>query len=1089
MKGKIKHRFLAIVLCVAMIVTSVNLTNLFDNNFNAANTYTLTVNPNGGTWRGTTSNTSIRKSTTTENHTHTYADSEAIYNANPSAYCGWKTSSVCGAGVSMRCCSNDGNWYDWNGSCVTWGYAHPENVFCYNGHMCLDICWNGWGASLTDNTCNYTVTTTKGPYCGKTEGSTTVYPTENIENPTRPGYTFSGWTKSGSGSFSRSTYTYGDGNGTLKANWTANSYRNTLNYNANGGSGAPSSQTASVTYPNTQSTFTVSTSKPTAYSKTGYTVTFAGWYDAATGGNKIGTTITVNTANATSGASKTLYAHWTETKNKYTVTYIDIVQGTTTELGRTTVSVDYGTTVRGADKGNSTTLSAYYTNYIYVSDTSATVTTSGATVYRYFKLGVTNYTVKHFQLNNDGINYTEVTTDRQTLSGIIGSSVTPSVKSYTGFTSPSTQTVTIAADGTTVVNYYYTRNKYTVTYIDVVDSTSGKQLGSSTDSLYYGVTATGATKGTNAADNYYYNGYYYNSCTTATVGTSGATVYRIFKLRTIDINGSVNWNDKSNAYSSRPNNVTIYLYRNGQQIDTYTGLTGNDNNTFSFKNLQKYDTSTGAAYVYTVSQSDVKSLNSPEDQYTTTVDTTGLNFTNILGNTKQDNPNPEWVGFEVNGSILWDDYNDKFGTRPSEITLTLYRNNVPIKTQVVDKTATGYSFVNLDKYDDDLNPYTYKVEETFTAKVLTWDSTTKQYEEIDAYTITVDGFDFTNTLVDTKDKPIIQVKPDHSNTLTIKLGFNSIIDWSNIETTSSNVEVFVRLKQLETVINNGNISYTSNYSGMEYNVVVKESGITINGIPSGKYEIVANNNTFVLEGIDLQTSNSISVVNENGKWYLIIAETNQNQTGTITLNMNTENSHGSGSANGYISSMSKNNYYSLRTISPMQVMMLSMFSDEVTVPEYVEPTTYTITYKECDVEDNTKYSENSEATLKDCDIENFLGWSEDSEATESQYLAGDVITIDKDFTLYPVIKSLESTEEETSEEIESEEQEEILETENTSEEKTSESEESTEDVETVTEEESSETHEESSEAEETETESSETIESEEPLKKNSAFSE
>lgn len=35
MKGKIKHRFLAIALCIAMIVTSVNLTNLFDNNFNA----------------------------------------------------------------------------------------------------------------------------------------------------------------------------------------------------------------------------------------------------------------------------------------------------------------------------------------------------------------------------------------------------------------------------------------------------------------------------------------------------------------------------------------------------------------------------------------------------------------------------------------------------------------------------------------------------------------------------------------------------------------------------------------------------------------------------------------------------------------------------------------------------------------------------------------------------------------------------------------------------------------------------------------------------------------------------------------------
>lgn len=194
------------------------------------------------------------------------------------------------------------------------------------------------------------------------------------------------------------------------------------------------------------------------------------------------------------------------------------------------------------------------------------------------------------------------------------------------------------------------------------------------------------------------------------------------------------------------------------------------------------------------------------------------------------------------------------------------------------------------------------------------------------------------------------------------------------------------------------------------------------------------------------------------------------------------------SFNGIDSSMIVDNLYSLRTASPMQVMMLSMFSDEVTVPEYVEPTTYTITYKDCDVIDDTKYSENSEATLKDWDIENFLGWSEDSEATEPKYMAGDTITMEKDIVLYPVIKSVESTEEETSEETESEEQEENTETENISEEETSESEESTEDIETTTEEEISETQEESSEVEETETESSETTESEETLEKNSTFS-
>lgn len=303
---------------------------------------------------------------------------------------------------------------------------------------------------------------------------------------------------------------------------------------------------------------------------------------------------------------------------------------------------------------------------------------------------------------------------------------------------------------------------------------------------------------------------------------------------------------------------------------------------------------------------------------------------------------------------------------------------------------------------------------------------------------------------------------------------------------------------METVINDGTVSYTSNYNGMEYKAVVNNTGVTINNIPSGKYKIVeSNDNTFVLEGIDLQTNSSISVVNENDKWYLIIAETNQNQTGTISLIMNAD------SFNGIDDSVVVSNLYSLGNVSTAQVMMLSMFSDEVTVPEYVEPITYTITYKDCDVVDDTKYSENSEATLKDCEIEGFLGWSKDSEAVEPQYVAGDKIKLEKDLILYPVIETPESTEEnsseESTEEIESEEQEETTETENTLEEETSEVDESTEEIETeteeevISEEESSEEQEESSEIEETteneKIESSETIESEESLEESSAFSE
>lgn len=139
--------------------------------------------------------------------------------------------------------------------------------------------------------------------------------------PVRPGYAFTYWTTNADGSGTR--YNAGanipyDANANLKlyAQWTANQYTNTLSYNANGGSGAPASQTANVTFPNTQSTFNVSSTKPT---RTGYT--FAGWYDAASGGNKIGSTVTVGSSSNAGNQSRTIYAHWTRNAYSITTTY------------------------------------------------------------------------------------------------------------------------------------------------------------------------------------------------------------------------------------------------------------------------------------------------------------------------------------------------------------------------------------------------------------------------------------------------------------------------------------------------------------------------------------------------------------------------------------------------------------------------------------------------------------------------------------------------------------------------------------------------------------------------------------------------
>lgn len=95
----------------------------------------------------------------------------------------------------------------------------------------------------------------------------------------------------------------------------------------------------------------------------------------------------------------------------------------------------------------------------------------------------TAYTVYHWQQKlGGGTELTSVNYDlkeAEHLTGTTDSTVTPPAKSYEGFTSPDAQEVTIAADGSTVVNYYYTRNSYTVTL------TAGRGIASVTGANTY----------------------------------------------------------------------------------------------------------------------------------------------------------------------------------------------------------------------------------------------------------------------------------------------------------------------------------------------------------------------------------------------------------------------------------------------------------------------------------------------------------------------------------------------------------------------------------------------------------------------------
>ena len=75
----------------------------------------------------------------------------------------------------------------------------------------------------------------------------------------------------------------------------------------------------------------------------------------------------------------------------------------------------------------------------------------------------THYTVKHYKQKLDG-SYSTTPDDTDNLQGTTAANVTPDTKNYIGFTAPSTQTKAIAADGSMVIEYQYTRNSYQLTW-------------------------------------------------------------------------------------------------------------------------------------------------------------------------------------------------------------------------------------------------------------------------------------------------------------------------------------------------------------------------------------------------------------------------------------------------------------------------------------------------------------------------------------------------------------------------------------------------------------------------------------------------
>ena len=334
-----------------------------------ANSYTLTINPNGGTWNNTTSNST---KTGTTNSTLSIANptpkgytvsfnTDGGNNVNSitsqRTFTNWSlsgsgsisgTTYTFGAGnatltanynngsITLPSVSKAGHkfkgWYS-NGCSGTFignageSYTPTSNVTlkaCYSYYAyILDVYPNGgtWNGT-TEKTRIEPLANPKPSIYGNTNYTGKIGSTIDIPNPIPPsGYTvsfdtnggssvssitstksFNGWNNSSPGTFSGTTYTYGEGSGYITANYKNNS---------------------------------VNLPTPT---KSGYT--FDGWYTQSSGGTKVSNTYTPT-------GNITLYAHWSA--NSYTLSFDANGCGT---LRVSYITATVGKTYGDADDGD-----------------------------------------------------------------------------------------------------------------------------------------------------------------------------------------------------------------------------------------------------------------------------------------------------------------------------------------------------------------------------------------------------------------------------------------------------------------------------------------------------------------------------------------------------------------------------------------------------------------------------------------------------------------------------------------------------------------------------------------------------------------
>lgn len=239
----------------------------------------------------------------------------------------------------------------------TWGVSFP-----YTPNAAITLT-----ATYTANT--YTATFKYQDGVSSDTTKTVTYNSQygTLPTPTRTGYSFNGWfTATTGGTQVLSTTVFlGLANLSLYAQWTINTYN--VQFDANGGTGAPTTQVKTYNV-----NLTLSATQPT---RSGYT--FAGWNTVADGSG----TVYASSGTYSANSAATLYAQWLG--NTYVVTY--------NANGGNTLSPSYKSVIYGSTYGTlpiptrtSYSFTGWYTAATggYLVDSTQTYSTVGdSTIY------------------------------------------------------------------------------------------------------------------------------------------------------------------------------------------------------------------------------------------------------------------------------------------------------------------------------------------------------------------------------------------------------------------------------------------------------------------------------------------------------------------------------------------------------------------------------------------------------------------------------------------------------------------------------------------------------------------------------------